>query len=297
MTDVIERKVANSEALYIALVDMRAAFDTVWRDGLWHKLEKMGVPHKLIRIIKEIYSHGKFRVVANGEEGPDVEAATAGVLQGDVLSPDLFKAFINDLPQFLENAGCTGVDIAHMKKVIALMFADDILLWADTPEELQLQLAALRDYCRLWQLEVSAPKTKIILYPHAKLGSPMLYNGKVLEVVDNSAYLGVLFSGSTDFSAMIEKTLQKALGRQSALATLLTDKQLPMILRYTVWTTMVRPILEWGLEVYTPPDIGVFEVVQRKALRMIAGAQIHTPIVVLEGDFGARTMQQRMEHA
>jgi len=295
MTDVIERKVANREALYIALVDMRAAFDTVWRDGLWHKLEKMGVPHKLIRIIKEIYSHGKFRVVANGEEGPDVEAATAGVLQGDVLSPDLFKAFINDLPQFLENAGCTGVDISHMKKVIALMFADDILLWADTPEELQLQLDALRDYCRLWQLEVSAPKTKIILSPHAKLDSPMLYNGKVLEVVDNSAYLGVLFSGSTDFSAMIEKTLQKALGRQSALATLLTDKQLPMILRYTVWTTIVRPILEWGLEVYTPPDIGVFEAVQRKALRMIAGAQIHTPIVVLEGDFGARTMQQRMD--
>lgn len=58
---------------------------------------------------------------------------------------------------------------------------------------------------------------------------------------------------------------------------------------------MVRPILEWGLEVYTPPDISVFENVQRIALRMIAGAQIHTPIVVLEGDLGASTIQERMD--
>jgi hypothetical protein len=99
---------------------MRAAFDTVWRDGLWHKLQTMGIPHKLIRILREVYSHGKFRVVANGESGPDVEAATAGVLQGDVLSPDLFKAFINDLPQFLANAGCTGVNVSDARKAILL---------------------------------------------------------------------------------------------------------------------------------------------------------------------------------
>ena len=295
MTEVMERKVANREALYVALVDMRAAFDTVWRDGLWHKLQAMGVPHKLIRILREIYSHGKFRVAANGETGPDVEAATAGVLQGDVLSPDLFKAFINDLPQFLANAGCTGVDVSDMRKVTLLLFADDILLWGDTQAELQLQLDALRDYCRLWQLEVSAPKTKVLLSPYAKLQSPLLYDGKALEVVDDSAYLGVLFSGKVDFSAMIEKTVKKALGRQSALATLLTDRQLPMLLRYTVWTTMVRPILEWGLEVYTPPKIDLFEGVQRAALRMIAGAQVHTPIVVLEGDLGASTIQERMD--
>jgi len=183
MTDVMERKVGNREALYVALVDMRAAFDTVWRDGLWHKLQAMGIPHKLIRVLKEIYSHGKFRVVANSEAGEDVEAATAGVLQGDVLSPDLFKAFINDLPQFLGNAGCTGVNVSDARKAILLLFADDILLWGDTQAELQLQLDSVRDYCRLWQLEVSAPKTKILLSPHAKLDGPLQYDGKDLEVV------------------------------------------------------------------------------------------------------------------
>lgn len=295
MTEVIERKVANREALYIALVDMRAAFDTVWRDGLWLKLQAMGVPHKLIRILREIYSHGKFRVVANGEEGADEEAVTAGVLQGDVLSPDLFKVFINDLPQFLAGAGCTGVNVSDMRKVILLLFADDILLWGESQTQLQLQLDALRDYCRLWQLEVSAPKTKVLLSPQAKLESPLLYDGKELEVVQDSPYLGVLFSGQADFSAMIEKTVKKALGRQSALSSILTNRQLPMLLRYTIWTTMVRPMLEWGTEVYTPPNINMLESVQRAALRMITGAQTHTPITVLEGDFGACTLAERSD--
>lgn len=58
---------------------------------------------------------------------------------------------------------------------------------------------------------------------------------------------------------------------------------------------MVRPILEWGTEVYTPPKAEVFESVQRAALRMIAGGQIHTPIVVLEGDLGACSMKSRMD--
>jgi len=182
MTAVMEHMIAERKPLYVALVDMRAAFDTVWRDGLWYKLETMGVPHKLVRIFQEIYSHGRFRVVANGQEGNDVEAVTAGVLQGDVLSPDLFKAFINDLPQFMATAGCSGVKISDTERLMLLLFADDILLWGNTQEELQLQLDTLGQYCQLWQLEVNAAKTKVLLSPHAKLDTPLLYDRVELEV-------------------------------------------------------------------------------------------------------------------
>lgn len=295
MTAVMERMIADRKPLYVALVDMRAAFDTVWRDGLWYKLETMGVPHKLVRIFQEIYFHGRFRVVANGQEGRDVDAVTAGVLQGDVLSPDLFKAFINDLPQFMATAGCSGVEISDTERLMLLLFADDILLWGNTQEELQLQLDTLRQYCQLWQLEVNAAKTKVLLSPHAKLDTPLLYDGMELEVVESSPYLGVLVKGSADWDSMIEKTVAKALKRQSALASILTNRQLPMVVRYTIWATVVRPILEWGTEVYTPPDVSVFEHVQRGALRMIMGVQKHTPVAVLEGDLAAMSVQMRMD--
>ena len=295
MTEVMERKIANREHLFVALVDMRAAFDTVWRDGLWHKLSNMNVPHQMVRILQDIYSHGEFSVVVNGEQGSDETAATAGVVQGDVLSPDLFKAFINDLPEFMRSAGCTGVEVSELKRIILLMFADDILLWGDSQEELQLQLNTLRDYCCKWQLEVSVPKTKVLLSPHAELSTPLLYNGAEVEVVHSHPYLGVLFQGDAKWESMIERTVAKATKRQAALSTLLTNKQLPMMVRYGIWCTVVRPILEWGLEVYSPPDTIVLERVQRSALRMIMGVQTHTPVAVLESDLSAGSMQHRMD--
>ena len=295
MTEVMERKIANHKPLYVALVDMRAAFDTVWRAGLWHKLSNLNVPNKMIRILQEIYSHGQFSVVANGEQGADATAATAGVLQGDVLSPDLFKAFINDLPDFMRSAGCTGVEISELKRVILLMFADDILLWGESQEELQLQLNTLHDYCCKWQLEVSVPKTKILLSPQAKLSTPLLYNGAEVEVVHSHPYLGVLFQGDAKWESMLERSVEKAGKRQAALSSLLTNKRLPMMVRYGIWCTVVRPILEWGLEVYSPPDTMVLERVQRSALRMIMGVQTHAPMVVLESDLGACSIQHRMD--
>ena len=46
---------------------------------------------------------------------------------------------------------------------------------------------------------------------------------------------------------------------------------------------------------YTPPDVSVFEHVQRGALRMIMGVQKHTPVAVLEGDLAAMSIQMRMD--
>ena len=175
------------------------------------------------------------------------------------------------------------------------MFADDILLWGDSQEELQLQLNTLRDYCCKWQLEVSVPKTKVLLSPHAELSTPLLYNGAEVEVVHSHPYLGVLFQGDAKWESMIERTVAKATKRQAALSTLLTNKQLPMMVRYGIWCTVVRPILEWGLEVYSPPDTIVLERVQRSALRMIMGVQTHTPVAVLESDLSACSMQHRMD--
>ena len=37
-------------------VDVRKAYDRVWRNGLWYKLAKMKVSPKMIRILQEIYS-------------------------------------------------------------------------------------------------------------------------------------------------------------------------------------------------------------------------------------------------
>jgi hypothetical protein len=63
---------------------------------------------------------------------------------------------LNDLEDFLENHNVTGLltisqDIENIMNVymniFVLLYADDTVLMAETPEDLQKQLNSFHDYC------------------------------------------------------------------------------------------------------------------------------------------------------
>ena len=51
-------------------IDFSAAFDSLWRAGLWHKLKQTGFDGKLMQIVKNMYQNIKSRVKANGQQSP-----------------------------------------------------------------------------------------------------------------------------------------------------------------------------------------------------------------------------------
>ena len=70
-----------------------------------------------------------------GDESTDWFELQAGVRQGCVMSPVLFSLFINGLARELKKRG-QGVDIGG-RRVQMLLYADDIALLAETPDDLQ----------------------------------------------------------------------------------------------------------------------------------------------------------------
>ena len=50
---------SKKQRLYCADVDLKHAFDTVYRHGLWYKLIEYGVGGKLIRLLRSIFSSVK----------------------------------------------------------------------------------------------------------------------------------------------------------------------------------------------------------------------------------------------
>jgi len=62
-------------------------------------------------------------------------SSSIGVHQGDVLSPNLFKIFINDLEDHLKDS-CRPVNLGSTK-LSCLLYADDIVLLSETAEGLQ----------------------------------------------------------------------------------------------------------------------------------------------------------------
>ena len=109
---------------------------------------------------------------------------TQGLWQGCVLSPTLFNIFLNFLPEKLKTAD-RGVLFGNIN-VCCLLYADDLVLLADSAQNIRFLLHYLEDWCRTWKLSIYNTKSAIIHFRPKR--SPcssehFLFNGVSLPMV------------------------------------------------------------------------------------------------------------------
>ena len=124
---VVDQK---GKKLYTCFVDFQKAFDSVWHDGLFRKLENKGINGNFLKLIKNIYSKTKCAVKINNKTTHFFNY-DKGVQQGNPLSPLLFNLYINDIFDILKNEGALNLD--NQKTFNALMYADDLISMSSTP--------------------------------------------------------------------------------------------------------------------------------------------------------------------
>ena len=73
------------------------------------------------------------------------------------------------------------------------MFADDLVLLADTSEGLQQSLSVVQEYGKEWQLKINAEKSKVMICSKAPLFSQFTFYiySKEIEIVSSLEYLGL----------------------------------------------------------------------------------------------------------
>ena len=132
--------------LYTCFIDFKKAFDSVWHEGLFYKLEKNGFSGRLLDLIRDIYKKTKCAVKIK-DCITDYFDYTRGVRQGCPLSPILFNLYVNDIFKILNEQNETEIFLKEGEPINALMYADDLILISESKDGLQKQLNKINEYC------------------------------------------------------------------------------------------------------------------------------------------------------
>ena len=173
-----------------------------------------------------------------------------GVRQGDTLSPNLFKIFINDLVDIFED-DCDAVSMGNLN-MNCLMYADDLILLSQSETGLQKCLDKLENYCELWCLDINIDKTKIIVFNKSGRVLPYSFhiNGNCIENVKTYKYLGIIFSASGTFTHAKVDLYSRGLKAFFKLKSIFGELSPSVDTSLHIFDHTIKPILLYGCEIW-----------------------------------------------
>ena len=159
LTSIIRNVQNEGKSLFTAFIDMQKAFDWLDRDLLLYKLLNYGINGRIYNAVKQLYSQTTSTIRLNGLYTPWF-GVNSGVRQGDSLSATLFNFYVND---FIvgRNSHISVVDNNGIN-VCSLLYADDLVVFADSEAELQCLIDTVYNWCKKWRMKMNENKSKII---------------------------------------------------------------------------------------------------------------------------------------
>ena len=148
----------KSKKLFVAILDMAKAFDSVTFPALLKTMSTKGIPRQMYEYIMNTY-HRSSTVIQHGDWTSQKISPTCGVKQGDPLSPMLFNFVVDEMLKKINPD--IGINLDGMK-ISILAFADDLVLMASSKIGLQTMIDQVAEYLTKVGLEANACKCATI---------------------------------------------------------------------------------------------------------------------------------------
>ena len=264
--------------VWLLSMDLRKAFDTVDHSALFDAMTLHGVPACYVELIRILYCGQTGSVHGSG-----AFPIERGVRQGDVLSSVLFNCVLDiAFERWKQRLGSEGLHVsAGLERLTNTRYADDILLYAKSLDELQHMTELLLPELALVGLRLNASKTRILHtdFPDSGSETDLVEIGgefiSILHVGSWHRYLGRHLSLSSADRVMVEIGHRK---KQAWCAfhkhkKVLLNRHVSLRERLKYFDACVSPTVLFALCTLpvTRKRLEMLDTLQRRMLRRIVG--------------------------
>lgn len=214
---VLEKYNEYQLTYYVAFINYSKAFDSLLHNNIWEALKDQGIEHKYIRLIRNVYRHSTARIQLERKSEPF--KIGKGVRQGDLLSPKLFSALLEAIFRRLSwdnlEINVDGTSLTNLR------FADDIVLFAKTPEDITKMIVDLATESEKVGLKLNPEKTRVMT--NGTKSTIQLKNTEI-SYTDEYVYLGQLITQKEPMIKEAERRITNGWKRYWSLKEAMKNK-------------------------------------------------------------------------
>ena len=290
----VTSELSHGRVVYCALIDFLKCFDSIPRNLLFAKLQNFGISERFIEKLKSVYHEIRAQVRFGSQMLTRSFTCPSGVRQGCIMSSTLFSYYLNELEEFLIANDVNSLPLAD-KRLIVLLFADDLALVDVTIKGLQRKLNLLAEYCRKWGIYVNTDKSKIMVFKNGRnLVSPYTwnYNGQLVEIVPKFEYLGLSLGSSNSLTPTINDRIAKTKRAMGAIfGSLKRFHDIPANVLIKILDTKIIPVLTYGSEIWGLCDLTNVETVINGFYKIVLNLPCNCSNDLARGELGRHSLR------
>ena len=244
INQLIEKTLEYNRKLCIAFIDYEKAFDSVEHIAVFNSLRTQGISENLIELLEYIYVKGTATIKMHTETNKI--KIKRGVRQGDTISPKLFSACLEEVFNKLDwdNKGIRidGEYLNHLR------FADDIVLIAESVEELQEMLNDLNRESLRVGLKMNKSKTKVMFNDNMQ-SEEIKIGTETLEEVNEYIYLGQIIKLTYDKDSEVKRRINIGWKAYNKYRYIMRS-DMPLSLKRKIFNHCIIPAMTYGSETW-----------------------------------------------
>jgi len=264
----------------VILFDIKAAFDSVWHDGLIYKLNDFRIPRYIINYLIS-FLHNRTAAIEIENILSRQFNLKSGTPQGSPLSPILYIIYtadsMNGIPTHTEHG----------------LFADDTALWTSgntmtiLSSRLQQAIDAFESWCKSWKLKLQPTKTELIHFairPRKQYKHPVQVkvDNIIIKPLESTRYLGVIIDKQLKWRnhlEHIEKKLAPRIGLLRYLSRTAYEPNSKTMIN--IFKSIARTMIVYCYPVLLTAKQTAWDrlqILQNKAIRAALGLPMYTSV-------------------